>query len=206
MRPWIVFSSSSGETFARIWESLGPDARKNLRGFYTDRECPALGVASKLLSLHQPVQMYPKSDFESAVLAELGALPHDAVIWLIGFFGILSKDFLEKVGRPIFNTHPSLLPSFPGLEKKVHQAVYDQALYSGFSVHLVTEHLDGGPLVAQFPVWVGDCTSSDDLRARVRKTEQNELPNVIESTLKSTISANDRNLSTRQLRQKESLT
>jgi len=70
---------------------------------------------------------------------------------------VLSREFLDVYRGRILNIHPSLLPSFPGLEAQ-RQALEQGAKISGCTVHFVDETLDGGPIIAQrvVPVYEGD--------------------------------------------------
>ena len=127
------------------------------------------------------------------------------VVFLCGFFKILSAEFLEDCSSVFVNTHPSLLPAFPGLEKKVHREVFESVCLSGFSVHLVNASLDGGPIIFQHPVSIIGSEDVDESRARVRASEQRLLAPVLESVLKSQLKSEDRNLSTKKLHEKYNL-
>lgn len=83
-----------------------------------------------------------------------GCLPW---VVLAGFMRILGQSFTSRYGGRIVNIHPSLLPLYPGLHTH-RQALADGALLHGATVHLVTDRLDHGPILAQAiaPVLVGD--------------------------------------------------
>jgi len=70
----------------------------------------------------------------------------------------------------ILNIHPSLLPSFPGLDAQ-HQALEHGVKVSGCTVHFVDEYLDAGPIIAQAVVAVEDADTADTLSARILKEE-----------------------------------
>ena len=70
------------------------------------------------------------------------------LIVLAGFMRILSGEFVQHYAGRILNVHPSLLPSFPGLDTH-GRALRAGATEHGASIHFVTEELDGGPLVVQ---------------------------------------------------------
>ena len=110
-----------------------------------------------------------KTDHEAAILAHLASLDLD-LICLAGYMRLLSADFIGAWPGRIVNIHPSLLPLFPGLH--THQRAIDAgAKLAGCSVHIVTEGVDEGPLVAQaaVPVLKGD--TAETLAARVLKAE-----------------------------------
>jgi phosphoribosylglycinamide formyltransferase-1 len=83
---------------------------------------------------------------------------------------LLSKSFVENYRGRILNIHPSLLPSFPGLD--AHQQALDHGVkWSGCTVHFVDDTLDGGPIIAQRIVPVLDDDSEKTLSARILEQE-----------------------------------
>ncbi len=123
----------------------------------------------------------------------------------MGFFGILKDDFLRQLKLPVVNTHPSLLPAFPGLESKVHEKAARDVALTGFTVHLVNAVLDGGPILFQHPVWLDAKLSPKALRERVRKAEQTYLAPALEKILHSNISAEDSLKTSYEVRQAHNL-
>ncbi len=120
-------------------------------------------------------QDYPeRAHFDAALVETLDKYQPDLVI-LAGFMRILTGIFVNHFSGRILNIHPSLLPSFPGLE--THQRAIDAgAEWHGSTVHFVTEKLDGGPALIQgrVPVMPGD--SAADLAARVLAIEHKIYP------------------------------
>jgi folate-dependent phosphoribosylglycinamide formyltransferase PurN len=201
-RPWLLFSSSTGQTFRSFYSALGSEAQNGILGFFTDRPCAAATIARQSLE-EAPVYELEKSKFEEFVLEWIEKKEiQDAAILLCGFFGILSEDFLERCPFPVFNTHPSLLPAFPGLDKKVQKKAWEQVPISGFTVHMVNASLDGGPILFQQPVAMNPAWNEEEARDAVREAEQRWLPMVWEQVLNSRISKEDVALSGRELRQK----
>jgi phosphoribosylglycinamide formyltransferase-1 len=94
---------------------------------------------------------------------------------LAGFMRILGSPFVSRYGGRIVNIHPSLLPLYPGLHTH-RQALADGALLHGATVHLVTDRLDHGPILAQAiaPVLAGD--SETALAERVLSMEHRLYP------------------------------
>ncbi len=201
-QPWFVFSSSSGETFEKLYNSLSHEAKNSLQAFYVDRECGAFERAQKILGSDK-VKSFSKKEFEASVLNLLKNSGHSqAIILLCGFFGILTKAFLDQCPFTVLNTHPSLLPAFPGLDKKVHQAVFDQAHFSGFTLHLVNETLDGGAIVFQKSLSIKETKTWEECRDKVRDLEQTELPKIWVKVLELSFRPEDRYSTARQLLQK----
>jgi folate-dependent phosphoribosylglycinamide formyltransferase PurN len=206
MQPWVCFSSSSGETFRALYTQVPTKVRASLRGFFVDRECGAESVARELVG-DTLVERFERKTFEAPVLERLrqlaGEVPGgELCVFLCGYFGILSANFLEQCPGPIVNTHPSLLPSFPGLDQKVHRKAAESVAISGFTVHLVTEELDGGPVLFQHPVMLDASLEWEQNRARVRAAEQRYLPAMLEQTLRLQLKAQDRKCSSIELRRR----
>jgi phosphoribosylglycinamide formyltransferase-1 len=92
------------------------------------------------------------------------------LICLAGYMRFLSPCFINAFRGRILNIHPSLLPSFPGLDAQ-RQALEHGVKFSGCTVHFVDETLDGGPIIAQrvVPVLAGDTVEA--LSARILEQE-----------------------------------
>jgi phosphoribosylglycinamide formyltransferase-1 len=92
------------------------------------------------------------------------------LICLAGYLRILTTELIHRFPLRIVNIHPSLLPSFPGLE--VQQQALDHGVkFSGCTVHFVDEGLDSGPIIQQAVVPVLDEDTADTLTARILKEE-----------------------------------
>ena len=99
---------------------------------------------------------------------------------------VLSREFLDGYRGRILNIHPSLLPSFPGLDAQ-RQALEQGAKETGCTVHFVDKTLDGGPIIAQrvVPVYEGDTVES--LSARVLVEEHKLYAEAVSLVLKSLV-------------------
>ena len=97
------------------------------------------------------------------------------VVCLAGYMRLLSPCFIEAFPRRILNIHPSLLPSFPGLDAQ-RQALAQGVKVSGCTVHFVDETLDGGPIIAQRAVPVIDGDTVETLSARILEQEHKLYP------------------------------
>ncbi len=100
------------------------------------------------------------------------------LVCLAGFMRIFSPWFPTRWANRILNIHPSLLPSFKGLD--VHQQAIDAGVrVSGATVHLVTPDLDAGPIVAQAAVPVHQGDTAEKLAARILAAEHELYPLVL---------------------------
>jgi len=92
------------------------------------------------------------------------------LICLAGFMRLLSPFFVAKFPNRILNIHPSLLPSFPGLESQ-RQALEYGVKFAGCTVHFVDENLDAGPIILQAVVPVSDEDTETTLSENILKEE-----------------------------------
>jgi phosphoribosylglycinamide formyltransferase-1 len=106
---------------------------------------------------------------ETEVLAILKKARPDFIA-LAGYMRLLSSAFIAAYPMRIINIHPSLLPSFPGVDAQ-KQAVEYGVKISGCTVHFVDENLDAGPIIVQHVVDVRDDDSAETLSARILEQE-----------------------------------
>ena len=92
------------------------------------------------------------------------------LVCLAGYMRLLSPYFVAAFPNAILNIHPSLLPSFPGLESQ-RQALEYGVKFAGCTVHFVDENLDAGPIVLQSVVPVKDDDTEDTLSAGILQEE-----------------------------------
>ncbi len=103
-------------------------------------------------------------------LQEYDVRPDNGLVCLAGFMRILSKEFVTMYRYRIMNIHPSLLPSFPGLNAQ-RQALEYGVKVTGCTVHFVDEGVDTGPIILQRAVEVRDDDTVDTLAARILEKE-----------------------------------
>jgi len=118
---------------------------------------------------------------EERILEILDRVRPDLVC-LAGYMRILSAVFVDRYEGRILNIHPSLLPSYPGLEPQ-RRALEAGDVESGCTVHVVDQGTDSGPIVLQrrVPILPGDDTES--LSARILKEEHTAYPEAIARVL-----------------------
>lgn len=119
-----------------------------------------------------------RAEFEDQLHEALAARGVEAVV-LAGFMRVLTARFIDRYPLRIVNTHPSLLPAFPGLGAAA-QAVAHGAKLSGVTIHFVDTSLDGGPIIAQAAVPVLDSDDATTLHARIQREEHRLLPIVVQ--------------------------
>ena len=121
----------------------------------------ARGIAVKVI----PSKGVERENYDRLVVDELRKAGVE-IVCLAGFMRLLSPYFVGAFPQRILNIHPSLLPSFPGLEAQ-RQALEYGVKFSGCTVHLVDETLDAGPILAQAIVEVRDDDTDDSLSTRI---------------------------------------
>ncbi len=119
--------------------------------------------------------------YDRMVVAELEKNAVDLVC-LAGYMRLLSAYFVRAFPLRILNIHPSLLPSFPGLEAQ-HQALEHGVKISGCTVHFVDELLDAGPIVIQRAIPVLDEDTEQTLAARILEHEHQAYTEAIRIVL-----------------------
>ena len=115
-----------------------------------------------------------RAAFEAALQSALDRHKID-LICLGGFMRLLTAEFVQRWYGRMLNIHPSLLPSFPGLEPQA-QALRAGVKISGATVHFVIPETDAGPSVMQGAVAVFDDDTPDTLAARILETEHRIYP------------------------------
>ena len=169
-----VLLSGRGSNFEALAESVAagriPGAEialviSNREGAPGLESAKARGIPARVI----PSKGLEREAYDRLVVAELQRARVELVC-LAGFMRLLSPYFIAAFPQRILNIHPSLLPSFPGLEAQ-RQALEYGVKVSGCTVHLVDENLDAGPIVAQAVVPVRDGDTAETLAARILAEE-----------------------------------
>lgn len=110
-----------------------------------------------------------REEHDAEIIAELQKRNVELVC-LAGYMRLLSKDFVRAFPNRIINIHPSLLPSFPGLDAQ-KQAIDYGVKISGCTVHFVDEELDHGAIILQKAVNIEDTDTAETLSAKILEHE-----------------------------------
>jgi phosphoribosylglycinamide formyltransferase-1 len=156
------------------------------------------GILSHARERKIPAQFIPPGKFrtkldeesERAFVAALQTAKVDLVV-LAGFMRVLKGDFLRAFEGRIINIHPSLLPSFPGLEAW-KQALDHGVKVTGCTVHFVDAGVDSGAIVGQQTVPVLDDDTPESLHQRVHAAEHELYPRCVAAIARGEISASGR--------------
>jgi phosphoribosylglycinamide formyltransferase-1 len=149
-----------------------------------DRPCGALDIAE---ANGIPAELVARKNFGADF--DRVAYTHDIVdvlqrhdvdlVAIAGFGTILSKPFVDAYSNRAVNTHPALLPAFKGWHA-VRDALDAGVKVTGTTVHLVTEDVDSGPILAQEAVPVREDDTEESLHERIKQVERRLYPDVIE--------------------------
>jgi phosphoribosylglycinamide formyltransferase 1 len=137
---------------------------------------PRFGVPAGFLD-PAPFKTKLEGAGEALYIREISALAPDLIV-LAGFMRVIKPGFLNAFAGKVINLHPSLLPSFPGLDG-IGQAWRRGVKVTGCTVHYVTPEVDGGPIIDQAAVRIEPSDSLETLSAKVHAAEHTLLPSVI---------------------------
>lgn len=140
------------------------------------------GVAARFVD-PAPFKTKLEGEGETRFVAAIAA-EHPDLIVLAGFMRVLKPAFLAAFEGRIINLHPSLLPSFPGLDG-IGQAWRRGVKVTGCTVHVVTSEVDGGPILDQAAVRIEEGDTLETLEAKIHAAEHELLPRVIARLSKS---------------------
>jgi len=178
-----VFVSGEGTTLQALLdaEALGVLAPAEIACVLSNRpEAPAL---QRAVAANKPTVVINHRDyddreaFERAILGELEVHRVEAIV-LAGFMRILTDLFVGAFPYRIVNTHPSLLPAFPGMHA-AQQALDHGAKLTGCTIHFVERGVDTGAIIAQAPVAIGDDDAAS-LQRRIQVEERRLLVEVVQ--------------------------
>jgi phosphoribosylglycinamide formyltransferase 1 len=181
-----VLLSGRGSNFEALADSVAAGRIRNaeIAQVLSNREgapgierAKARGLATRVISS----KGLEREAYDRQVVAALREANVELVC-LAGYMRLLSPFFVAAFPQRILNIHPSLLPSFPGLESQKQALDYGVKL-AGCTVHFVDENLDAGPIVLQAVVPVEGSDTEDTLSARILKEEHRIYSEAVEIVL-----------------------
>ena len=127
-----------------------------------------------------------REEWAAELLSNIQGFEPDLIV-LAGFMRILPASFVNAVAPRLINTHPSLLPLFPGAHA-VHDAMVAGAKQTGVTIHIVDEGVDTGPHLAQAKVDISPEDSEESLHERIKTVERELLVQVVRDIAEAKIS------------------
>jgi phosphoribosylglycinamide formyltransferase-1 len=146
-----------------------------------NRDCAAVEVAKKAGIKSQVFRLNDFPDRKERDLAMAKLLKFHGVDLVVcaGYDAILDRAFVRQYAGRTINIHPSLLPQFAGTMDAVEMALEARVAETGCTVHVVTNHVDNGPILAQRRVDVRPDDTVASLRERIQAEEHQLLPAVV---------------------------
>lgn len=180
--PIAVLVSGSGTNLQAILDaSVSPDYSAKVVVVVSDRrgvQALQRAEASGVPAVVVPWDAFAdRHDFTIACCDAASAHGAEAMV-LAGFMRILAPVAMARFPHRILNTHPALLPAFPGAHA-VPQALAHGVKLTGVTIHFVDEEVDHGPIIFQEAVPVEEGDTEHDLRQRIQAVEHRRLPQVI---------------------------
>ena len=153
----------------------------------SDRPCRALGLAEAagvpglLVARDRFDASFDRGAYTDQVVEALEA-HRTGLVAMAGFMTVLAAPMFTAFPERVVNTHPSLLPAFPGAHA-VRDALAAGVKVTGCTVHLATEQVDHGPILAQEPVAVLPTDDEASLHERIKAVERRLYPQAIKELL-----------------------
>jgi phosphoribosylglycinamide formyltransferase-1 len=178
----VVLASGTGSLLASLLKSAVGDYPARVVAVGTDRVCAALDIAAAAAVPRYTIVLadYPDRNAWDAAIAEATAAHNPDLVVSAGFMKILGPELLSRFPGRVVNTHPALLPAFPGVHAVPDALAYGVRV-TGCTVHLVDAGTDTGPILAQQAVPVLDDDDEATLHERIKVIERQLLVDVLEA-------------------------
>lgn len=175
-----MLASGTGSLLNSLLAAAQDDYPARVVAVGVDRDCRATQIAAEadIPAFAVRVGEHPTRDDWDAAITEATAAHQPDLVVSAGFMRILGPQFLSRFNGRILNTHPALLPAFPGAHG-VRDALAYGVKVTGCTVHLVDAGVDTGPILAQQPVEVRDGDNEETLHERIKVVERQLLVDVV---------------------------
>ena len=176
----VVLASGTGSLLQSVLDAAVGDYPARVVAVGVDRDCPAerIAAAADIPSYRVALGDYPdRRSWDDAIAEATGRHAPDLIV-SAGFMKILGPAFLARFPGRVVNTHPALLPAFPGAHA-VPEALGYGVKVTGCTVHLVDAGVDTGPILAQRAVDVLDGDDEEILHERIKVVERRLLVEVL---------------------------
>lgn len=176
----VVLASGTGSLLESLLKAAVGAYPARVVAVGTDRECRALDVAAAHSLPSYTVRLGDHADRKAwdAAITEATAAHEPDLVVSAGFMKIVGPQFLSRFLGRVVNTHPALLPAFPGAHAVPDSLAYGVRV-TGCTVHLVDAGMDTGPILAQEAVAVLDGDDEAALHERIKVVERRLLVDVL---------------------------
>lgn len=176
----VVLASGTGSLLGSLLAAAVGDYPARVVAVGVDRDCRAAQIAADSAIPAFTVRLADHPDrtaWDAAITAATAAHDPDLIV-SAGFMKILGPQFLSRFPGRVVNTHPALLPAFPGAHA-VPDALSYGVKVTGCTVHVVDSGVDTGPILAQQVVEVRDGDDEETLHERIKVVERRLLVDVL---------------------------
>ena len=189
----VVLASGTGSLLESLLDAAVGDYPARVVAVGVDRDCRAVEIATaaSLPSFKVRLADHPDRAAWDAALTEATAAHSPDLVVSAGFMKILGPQFLSQFCGRVLNTHPALLPAFPGTHGVAEALAYGVKV-TGCTVHLVDAGTDTGPILAQQPIPVFDDDDEETLHERIKVTERRLLVDVVAAVATGGVTWNGR--------------
>jgi len=181
LRIGVLVSGRGSNLAALIQAANDPGYPARIALVCANRDCPALEIAKQvgIASQRFPLSSYADRAARDRAMAQRMLDHRVELVVCAGYDAILEGSFIRPFRGRIINIHPSLLPAFAGTMDAVAMALAAGVTETGCTVHLVTDDVDAGPIVAQRRVPVRPDDTVASLRQRIQAEEHVLLPDLV---------------------------
>lgn len=187
MKKIAIFASGSGSNFQAICDAIQIgqlDAEIMLLvcdkpGAKVIERARQVGIECFIFS----PKTYPdKASFEREIVEKLLKLEIELIV-LAGYMRLIGETLLQAYKNKMINIHPSLLPSFPGMDA-IGQAYRAGVQKTGVTIHFVDEGMDTGPIIAQRELTIEQTDTLESIEYKIHKIEHEFYPQVLQSLVR----------------------
>jgi phosphoribosylglycinamide formyltransferase-1 len=186
MNRLAVFASGFGSNFKAIQDAIKQnELNAKIELLVSDK--PNCLAIERAINDNIPVFSFnakdyqKKEDFENEILERLDEYKIDLIV-LAGYMRIIGETLLKGFKGKILNIHPSLLPLYKGKDA-IGQALKDNAIITGVTIHYVNEELDSGEIIVQEKIDISQMKTRDEVEYHIHKIEHELYPKTIKKVL-----------------------
>lgn len=188
----VVLASGTGSLFNALLEAR--DDTYDVVALVTDNPAAgAIGIAGRAdieVRVVDPANFGDRTEWDEALTAAIEEFK-PALVVSAGFMRVLGADTLHSFPDRIINTHPALLPAFPGAHA-VRDALAAGAVETGSTVHIVDAGVDTGPVIVQEAIAIQPNDDAASLHERIKVVERRLLVDVVRRIARHGLSVHDR--------------
>lgn len=185
MKKVLLFASGTGSNVENIIKYFQNNSKISVVSVFSNN--PHAKVLDKAKNHNIPTFVFDRSELaEGLVLDKINELKPDLIV-LAGFLWKMPEHIVVAYPNKIINIHPALLPKYGGkgmYGMNVHNAILEnKEKETGITIHFVNEHYDEGEFIFQQKVIIDDCTTPEEIVAKVHQLEHLHFPEIIEKLL-----------------------